>query len=383
MIKPHGGRLVDRCIGKEKLERRLEEAKEMESVELDARESSDLELMGYGAYSPLEGFMIHGDYKSVLYGKRLENGLPWTLPITLATDEDTLREGEEIALENDRNIMGIMHIEEIYGWDKEREASMVYGTKDTSHPGVEYTYSRKEKLLGGKIELLSCPSHKVYSKYFLLPAETRKVISDKGWKRIVGFQTRNPIHRAHEYVQKCALETVDGLFIQPLVGERKRGDVAADVMLKTYEVAINKYYNRDRVLLCILPAPMRYAGPREAIFHAIVRKNYGCTHFIIGRDHAGVGNFYGPYEAQQIFDEFGSEELGVTPIFFSNAFYCRACGGMATEKICPHDASMRLIFSGTEIRERLKKGEDIPDSVMRGEVAEILKRYYMSDRNED
>jgi sulfate adenylyltransferase len=381
MIEPHGGKLVNRCVGKERLERRLEEAKEMASVELDRRESSDLELIGYGAYSPLEGFMTYGDYESVLHDKRLGSGLPWTLPITLATDEDDLREGEEIALEDDRNILGIMHIEEIYKWDKHKEALMVYGTKDIVHPGVGYVYSKKEKLLGGKIELLSIPSHGACSKYFLMPTETRKVISGKGWKRVVGFQTRNPIHRAHEYVQKCALEMADGLFIQPLVGERKKGDVAEDVMLKTYEIVVSRYYNKDRVLLCVLPASMRYAGPREAIFHAIVRKNYGCTHFIIGRDHAGVGKFYGPYDAQHIFDEFGEEELKIAPLFFDNAFYCKACGGMATEKTCPHDDSTRLVCSGTEIRERLKKGRDIPDSIMRREVVEILRRYYSDDRD--
>ncbi len=369
MVEPHGGKLVNRCFGKEK----IEEAEEMESVELDGRESADLELIGYGAYSPLQGFMCRDNYESVLERMRLKDGTVWSIPVTLATDRKDLREGDKIILLTNGKPVGRMKIDEKYRWDKEKEALYVYGTADASHPSVSYTCLRKEFLIGGKVELITISKN---FKHFLTPTETRSIIEKKGWKKVVAFQTRNALHRAHEYIQKCALEACDGLMIQPLVGERKKGDIPVDIMLKTYEVAIENYYNKDRVLLCVLPAAMHYAGPREAISHAIIRKNYGATHFIVGRDHAGVGNFYGPYDAQKIFYNFSREELGIEPIFFENAFYCKRCGSMATEKTCPHHESDRVVFSGTMIRETLKSGKDVPREVLRKEVYEILKVHY-------
>jgi sulfate adenylyltransferase (EC 2.7.7.4) len=367
MIVAHGGKLINRIS-------ECKEISDMEKIELDSREASDLELIGYGGYSPLEGFMCREDYESVLDNMRLKNGIVWSLPITLATERNDLKEGDEIALLAKKKAVGRMRIEEKYRWNKEKEALKAYGTTDASHPGVRYTYSRKKFLVGGKVEITEIIARKF--KHFLAPAETRNFIKKKGWKKVVAFQTRNAIHRAHEYIQKCALETCDGLMVQPLVGETKKGDTPYSLILKTYEVAIENYYNKDRVLLCVLPAAMHYAGPKEAIFHAIVRKNYGATHFIVGRDHAGVGNFYGPYDAQRIFDDFTREELGIEPIFFENAFYCKRCGSMATHKTCSHDRSEHIVFTGTMVRETLRSGNKVPEEVLRKEVYELLKEYY-------
>ncbi len=365
MIDPHGGKLVNRM-------RSEEDVSDLQKVELDQREASDLELLGYGGYSPLEGFMCRNDYEHVLEEMRLESGIVWSLPITLSSDEKL---NGEVALSHGGKALGILEVEEVFEWDKEREAAFVYGTTNMEHPGVRYTMGRKKHLLGGKVRVFSVtPWDHPY-----MPRQTRDIIEKKGWKSVVAFQTRNAIHRAHEYVQKCALEMCDGLMVQPLVGEKKQGDLPSETILKSYEIAIDRYYNRDRVLLAVLPAAMRYAGPREAIFHAIVRKNYGATHFIVGRDHAGVGSFYGPYDAQKIFDSFSREELGIAPLCFENAFYCRACGSMATEKTCGHEKSERIELSGTMVRKNLSEGRDVPKEVMRREVVDLLKEYY-SDR---
>jgi sulfate adenylyltransferase len=376
-IEPHGGVLVNRIAeGKEK-ERLKNKVGGMEQIHLNSREISDLEMIAIGAFSPLEGFMGRQDYLSTLDFMRLANGLPWTIPVTLSVtkkEADKLKEGKDVALLNqDGNILGCLHLKEKYEFDKEREAEQALRTTDEAHPGVKYLKEMGDVLLGGKVTVLERPKHSdLFERFRLDPKETRVLFKLKGWKRIVAFQTRNPIHRAHEYIQKCALETVDGLMIHPLVGETKGDDIPADVRMKCYEVLLQSYYPRNRTVLSIFPAAMRYAGPREAIFHAIARKNYGCTHFIVGRDHAGVGNYYGTYDAHYIFDEFERAELGITPMFFDHTFYCRSCNGMASTKTCPHDSSHHVSLSGTAVRTMLSRGEVPPLEFTRPEVAEVL-----------
>jgi len=382
-IPPHGGRLVNRLS--QGAEREAEEhlVRTAPRLVLDAWAISDLELIAVGAFSPLEGFMGKDDYESVLHRKRLANGLPWTIPITLAVTRsvaDRLAEGEPVALTDAQGrALGLLYLEHKYRADKEREARLVFATTDPAHPGVRRLFETGEVYLAGKISLLERPEHREYQAHWLDPADARRVFHQKGWRTIVGFQTRNPIHRAHEYIQKCALEIADGLFLHPLVGETKSDDLPTEVRMRCYEVLLRHYYPRDRVVLGVYPAAMRYAGPREAVFHAIVRKNYGCTHFIVGRDHAGVGNYYGSFDAHRIFEEFDPEELGIMPLFFDNAFYCRRCGGMATAKTCPHGESERLTLSGTEVRRRLRAGEPLPPEFTRPEVAEVLAAAFASE----
>lgn len=380
LIAPHGGHLVSRIPDEKKFEVLLENAKGGFRIKIDDWVESDLEMLGIGAFSPLTGFMSSRNYRSVLENMRLINDIVWTIPIILAVDETTakkLKKTDFAGLENSSGeIIGIISIEEVYKRDKELEAERTYGTTDVKHPGVQRIQETGDFLVAGDVWYLGIDSNKNFKNYRYTPAETRKIFSEKNWKTIVGFQTRNPIHRAHEYLQKCALEIVDGLFIHPIVGFTKGDDIPAEVRMKCYEVLLDNYYPKDRVLLCVNPAAMRYAGPREAIFHAIIRKNYGCTHFIVGRDHAGVGNYYGPFDAQRIFDNFKKEEIGITPLFFDNAFYCKKCKGMATAKICPHDSDERISLSGTKVREMLSKGELPPEEFTRPEIARILIEYY-------
>jgi len=376
MIKPHGGRLVNKTVSEKDKEILKEKIFIFKSIKLEKRQISDLEMIATGAYSPLEGFMNKEDYESVVHNMRLSNGLVWSIPITLPVtkqEADHLEIEEDISLLNEfGTVLAILHLEEKYLYDKELEAEKVYRTKDRKHPGVNALYSQGGTLLSGKITFIEKPKHTEFIKYYLTPEETRKIFHERGWKTVVGFQTRNPIHRAHEYIQKCALEIFDGLFLHPIVGETKSDDLSADVRMKCYEVLLQKYYPKNRVILAINLASMRYAGPREAIFHAIVRKNYGCTHFIVGRDHAGVGNYYSTYDAQNIFLEFKPEELEIVPLFFEHTFYCRKCGNMASSKTCPHGAEERIVLSGTRVREMLQEEELPPLEFTRPEIAKIL-----------
>jgi sulfate adenylyltransferase len=378
-IAPHGGTLVDRSrfdLGEAGIAARLNG---LPVITLGPIELSDLELIACGGFSPLEGYMGKRDYESVVETMRLASGLPWSLPVTLSVSTETaagLKAGSRVALAAGDLLLGEMEVRETFGWDRGKEASQVYGTTDEAHPGVARLSGMGDVLLGGPVTLYRPVPHDDFGERRLTPARTREYFKKKGWKRVVGFQTRNPIHRAHEYLQKCALEVTDGLLIHPLVGETKKDDVPADVRMRCYEVLLDNYYPKDRFLLSVFPAAMRYAGPREAIFHAIVRKNYGCTHFIVGRDHAGVGSYYGSFDAHYIFDEFEEGELGVTPLFFDNSFYCTKCQGMASYKTCPHDAAAHVSLSGTKLRSMLTAGELPPPELTRPEVATVLMEAY-------
>lgn len=376
LITPHGGKLVDREARGAERETLLQTSATLPSVTVNARAEADLELIAIGALSPLEGFLGEADYLSVRDNRRLANGLVWSIPITLsATAEERakLNVGDDVALKTrSGQVVAILHLAEIYTYDKQLEAEAVYRTAEEKHPGVQVLYSQGEFLLGGKVTVLNHPNGEEFKQYRHTPAQTRALFAEKGWNRIVAFQTRNPVHRAHEYIQKCAMETVDGLLLHPIVGETKADDIPADVRLRAYEAILDNYYPKDRTVLGVLPAAMRYAGPREAIFHATIRKNYGCSHFIVGRDHAGVGNYYGTYDAQKIFGDFTAEEIGITPMFFDNTFYCRKCDGMASLKTCPHDQSHHVSLSGTKVREMLTNGEIPPIEFTRPEVAQVL-----------
>jgi sulfate adenylyltransferase len=341
---------------------------------------SDVELIATGALSPLTGFMHKADYDRCVEDMRLTNGLIWSIPVTLAVEKDladTIKEGQEVALCEGDRVLAVMEVTEKYPYDrkvKEQEAREVYRTTEDDHPGVARVYRQGEVLLGGDIWSVDWPTavKTEFPELRHTPAQTRRMFARRGWKSVVGFQTRNPIHRAHEYIQKTALEIVDGLFLHPLVGETKKGDIPADVRIASYQAILRDYYPAERVLLGVFPAAMRYAGPREAIFHAIARKNYGCTHFIVGRDHAGVGRYYGTYDAQNIFDQFSPEEIDITPFRFEHAFYCKKCGAVVSAKTCPHGRDAWVFLSGTQVREMLEQGEMLPQEFTRPEVARVL-----------
>ena len=384
--KPHGGRLVNREVkphGRRKWESVLKNAPRLR---LTPREKSDLELIAIGGLSPLEGFMGPEDYESVLETMRLASGLPWTLPVALAATKQeafSVESGEPVALADDEGkIFGMLETECRFPYDKKREAEKVYGTRDEQHPGVKRLYAQKDFYLGGRVRLFEKFPHGAFDDCAFTPAEARERFEALGWRRVVGFQTRNPVHRAHEYIHKCALEITDGLFLHPLVGETKSDDIPAETRLACYRALIERYYPKGRVVLGAFVAAMRYAGPREAIFHAMARKNFGCTHFIVGRDHAGVGSFYDPFAAHRIFDEFSPDEIGITPLFFDFTFYCRKCGGVISAKTCPHGEAEWLRLSGTRVREMLSRGEEIPPEFTRPEVAKVLRRHYAREKGD-
>ncbi|MEM7553818.1 MAG: sulfate adenylyltransferase [Cyanobacteria bacterium P01_A01_bin.84] len=381
-ISPHGGQLINRIATAEQKEEFLSKAEHLPRVQLDARAVSDLEMIAIGGFSPLTGFMNQADYNRVVNEMRLADGTVWSIPITLSVNKETaqsITEGNYVRLDNpEGRYIGVLNVSEKYSYDKQKEAINVYRTDEEKHPGVKVVYSQGEVNLAGDVWLFSRDPHPQFPKYQIDPAESRKIFQEKGWRTVVGFQTRNPIHRAHEYIQKCALETVDGLFLHPLVGATKSDDIPADVRMRCYEILMDNYYPADRVILAINPSAMRYAGPREAIFHALIRKNYGCTHFIVGRDHAGVGDYYGTYDAQYIFDEFSPEELGIIPMKFEHAFYCTRTKQMATSKTSPSTPQERLHLSGTKVREMLRRGESPPPEFSRPEVAAELVRAMQS-----
>ena len=381
MTKAHGGKLINKIVEGAKREELQKKWRDLPKIMLNNREIADLEMIATGAMSPLEGFMTSDDYYSVLDLMRLDKGLPWTIPVTLAVkpgeEASWYKEGEDIALlDTNGNFLGVLHLQEKYTVDKDAEAEKVLLTADEAHPGVQYLKIVSNVYLGGEVSLVNRPKHTTFNNYRLDPKETRVLFKTKGWEKIVAFQTRNPIHRAHEYLQKCALETVDALLIHPLMGETKSDDIPAEIRLKCYEVLMENYYPKTRVAISVFPAAMRYAGPREAVFHALIRKNYGCSHLIVGRDHAGVGSYYGTYDAHYIFEKFDPELIDITPMFFDHAFFCKKCGNMASTKTCCHASEDHIFLSGTKVREMLGRGDVPPAEFTRPEVAEVLIDHY-------
>ena len=376
-IQPHGGTLVNLLADDAESQALRTEAANLPKIVVSDRELADLEMLAVGALSPLTGFQGERDYHSVLETMHLDNGVPWAIPVTLSIDGETahlLGGAESVALTAAEGAepLAVLRIGEVYKRDRSKEALGVYQTEDAEHPGVAAMLAAGEFCLAGEVRLISLPPHDDFRAYRLTPAETRAAFAERGWRTVVGFQTRNPIHRAHEYIQKCALEIVDGLLVHPLVGATKGDDVPADVRMRCYEALFEGYYPKDRAMVSVFPAAMRYAGPKEAIWHAICRKNYGCTHFIVGRDHAGVGTYYGTYDAQKIFERFEPGELGIETLNFEHSFWCDACEGMASPKTCPHGEETRVSLSGTKVREMLRNGERPPIEFSRAEVADIL-----------
>ncbi len=376
-IAPHGGKLVNRMLRGEMRQAVRERAQKLFKLNLSLMNLSDLELIAGGAMSPLTGFMGQTDYGRVVNEVRLSNGLIWSIPVTLPVDDETAASisiDQEIALCENGRVLAVMEVTEKFSYDKSREAELVYGTTDDKHPGVARLYRQGDTLLGGEIWVVDLPeaADNEFPELRHTPAQTRRMFARRGWRRVVGFQTRNPIHRAHEYIQKTALEIVDGLLIHPLVGETKQDDIPADVRIASYQTILRDYYPAESVLLGVFPAAMRYAGPREAIFHALLRKNYGCTHFIVGRDHAGVGGYYGTYDAQLIFNNFTREEIGIEILPFDYTFYCKKCGMVVSSKTCPHGKEEWIYLSGTQVREMLERGEMLPPEFTRPEVSKVL-----------
>ncbi|MFB0557961.1 MAG: sulfate adenylyltransferase [Candidatus Bathyarchaeia archaeon] len=375
MLPPHGGILIDRLVHEEDRLRIREKASELFSIPVSDELRKDFECIAYGIFSPLTGPLCSEDYQSVLERGRLLDGLPWTFPIVLDVSDEAaseIEEGEDVALSQGGKPFSVLHVEEKHPLDRKAHAQNIFKTLDLEHPGVAKTCKMGPVLLGGRIDLFEETPGK-FPRYRLKPKETRFLFNDMGWRTVAGFQTRNAPHIGHEYVQKTALAFVDGLFINPLIGRKKAGDFMDEVIIDAYEALIRNYYVRNSATLVTLEMEMRYAGPREAIFHAIVRKNFGCTHFVVGRDHAGVGNYYGPFEAQEKFTEY--PDLGITPLFFRNFFYCKKCGGVENDKVCPHGSEEHINFSGTKMRGLLIKGERPPREMMRPEVIDAILQH--------
>lgn len=382
LVPPHGGQLKPLILDGEELAEERERTKALPAIRLTSRETSDLIMMAIGAFSPLEGFMGKEDYEGVVDNMHMVDGTLWPVPITLAVTEeqaDSLPMNSDVALVDDESdeLMGMMKVVEKYTYDKLHEAKNVFRTQDEAHPGVAKLMAQKEVLLAGPIKAFSeGPYPQLYGKFYGRPEETRKIFEDRGWKKVAAFQTRNPMHRSHEYCTKIALEVSDGILIHPLVGKLKADDIPAEVRMKCYEVLMENYYPRDRVVLKVYPMEMRYAGPREAILHAIFRQNYGCSHLIVGRDHAGVGDYYGPFDAQIIFDDLNEGELHLKPLKIDWTFWCYKCDGMASMKTCPHGKDDRVLISGTQLRKLLAEGQMPPKEFSRPEVIQILMDYY-------
>jgi sulfate adenylyltransferase len=380
---PHGGTLVDRLAPSDEAERWREKIGGLPRVRLNARGIADLECIAVGAYSPLQGFMNRADYERVVAEMRLADGTVWSLPVTLPVEDDlaaeAARAGAVALADRHGHPLAVLEVEDVYQPDKQREAALVFGTEDAQHPGVKGLQAAPGSCVGGRVTVLELPAHEAFGEYRLTPARARAAIAERGWRTVVGFQTRNPVHRAHEYLQKVALEQVDGLLLHPLVGETKDDDVPADVRMRCYEVLLDKYYPADRVLLSVFPAAMRYAGPREAIVHALARKNYGCTHFIVGRDHAGVGSYYGTYDAQEIFEQFEPREIGIEILRFEHSFWCTTCVSMATTRTCPHSKEHHVVLSGSLVRQMLNEGTIPPPEFSRPEVAQVLIDGYRTE----
>jgi len=382
-VPPHGGRLLPLLVRDSELEESIKEAETLPKVRLDSKEVSDLIMLAMGAFSPLEGFIGKADYEGVVADMHLKNGTLWPIPITLAVSKEEaekIKEGQKIALLNsdDGEVMASMLVKEKFTYDKRREATQVFGTDDEQHPGVQKIYEQGEVYLGGPVKVFSEGDYPERFAEFARPAETRAMFTEKGWTTIAAFQTRNPLHRSHEYLTKVALEVCDGLLIHPIVGKLKAGDIPAEVRMECYKVLLDNYYPRDRAILKVYPMEMRYGGPREAILHAIIRQNFGCSHLIVGRDHAGVGSYYGPFDAQKIFDELNPGDLYIQPLKMDPTFWCNKCGSMASPKTCPHGKEDHLSISGTKLREMLTSGEIPPEQFSRKEVVDILVKYYQS-----
>jgi sulfate adenylyltransferase len=379
LIAPHGGKLVNRIVESTRADALKREADKLASVTLSAREAGDLEMIAIGAFSPLTGFQGEADFRSVCSNMRLADGTVWPIPVILSPADAVaaaINVGQKIALSDEKGrLLAVMTVGEKYKHDKDLEVPNVYKTTDEAHPGVKIVRGQGSFCLAGPIDVVT-PNHEPeFAEYRLPPAKTREAFAAKGWQTVAAFQTRNPIHRAHEYLTKCALEITDGLLIHPLVGETKSDDIPADVRMQCYKTLIDGYYNKDKTLLTVMPLAMRYAGPREAILHSLIRKNYGVTHFIVGRDHAGVGNYYGTYDAQKIFDNFKPEEIGVEPLKFEHSTWCKACEGMVSAKTCPHGPETKVFLSGTKVRDMLKAGQRPPMEFSRPEVADILIKW--------
>ena len=376
MIKPHGGRLINKELPEREKQRILEQNNEFEKIQTDSETWKVIKNIVFGVFSPLEGFMTENDTLNVLEHMYLENGIAWPFPIVLDSSQNevsNLKEGDSVILTNMfNNPIALLNIKDIYDYNKKNFAEKVYGTLDKNHPGVKKVLNQKEKLIGGNIYLLN-ELPPIFPELDLKPIETRVLFKARNWERVVAFQTRNPPHLGHEYIQKAGLTFVDGLFINPVIGRKKVGDFLDEVIIDAYKMLIDNYYPKDRVVLSTFETEMRYAGPKEAIFHAITRKNFGCDHIIIGRDHAGIGNFYKPYDAHKIFENF--PDLGIEPLFFRSFSHCQKCNSVVNDKICPHPPEFHDFFSGTKIREALLAGKLPKHDVMRPEVAEIILKY--------